>query len=176
MHVRYLMKRSILIAFLILAAVVGWIVSGQFSNNDIAQDDNAEDVSKSNNSYSQYKESNENKEFTFSVETKLFTSSLIDQSIELQGQTIHNKKIDVKSETSGNIDFIQFARGDKVSKNDEMITISLEDRNDRLLSAKKDLERLNKELILNEKIEIIYLNKILKELNCMNLSTHQQNN
>ena len=151
MHVRYLMKRSILIAFLILAAVVGWIFSGQFSNNDIAQDDNAEDISKSNNSYSQYKESNENKELTFSVETKLFTSSLIDQSIELQGQTIHNKKIDVKSETSGNIDFIQFARGDKVSKNDEMITISLEDRNERLLSAKKDLERLNKELILNEK-------------------------
>ena len=87
----------------------------------------------------------------FSVETKLFTSNLIDQSIELQGQTIHNKKIDVKSETSGNIDMIKFARGDKVSEKDEMITISLEDRNEKLLSAQKDLERLNKELILNEK-------------------------
>ena len=32
-----------------------------------------------------------------------------------------------------------------------MITISLEDRNEKLSSAKKDLERLNKELILNEK-------------------------
>ena len=30
-----------------------------------------------------------------------------------------------------------------------MITISLEDRNEKLSSAKKDLERLNKELILN---------------------------
>ena len=76
---------------------------------------------------------------------------LIDQSIELQGQTIHNKKIDVKSETSGNINSIEFSRGDNVSQNAEMITISLEDRNEKLLSAKKDLERLSKELILNEK-------------------------
>ena len=102
-------------------------------------------------SYSQDTEDNDNKDFTFSVETKIFTSSLIDQSIELQGQTIHNKKIDVKSETSGNIDNIEFARGDRVSQNAEMITISLEDRNEKLFSAKKDLERLNKELILNEK-------------------------
>ena len=42
-------------------------------------------------------------------------------------------------------------RGDRVSQNAEMITISLEDRNEKLSSAKKDLERLNKELILNEK-------------------------
>ncbi len=151
MTLRYLMKRSILIAFIILAAVVGWIGSGQFSNNVIAQNDNTENIVESDNSYSQYKENNDDDEFTFSVETKLFTSNLIDQSIELQGQTIHNKKIDVKSETSGNIDMIKFARGDKVSEKDEMITISLEDRNEKLLSAQKDLERLNKELILNEK-------------------------
>ena len=31
------------------------------------------------------------KVLTFSVETKVFASSLIDQSIEPQGQTIHNK-------------------------------------------------------------------------------------
>ena len=145
------MKRSIFIAFIILAAVVGWIGSGQFSNNVVAQDDDTETSTETETSYSQDTENNDNEEFTFSVETKVFTSSLIDQSIELQGQTIHNKKIDVKSETSGNIDNIEFARGDRVSQNAEMITISLEDRNEKLSSAKKDLERLNKELILNEK-------------------------
>tara|TARA_A100001011_G_scaffold151363_1_gene159759 strand:- start:1302 stop:2540 length:1239 start_codon:yes stop_codon:yes gene_type:complete len=144
------MKRSILIAFIILAAVVVWIGSGQFSNNVIAQDDSQE-VGQTETAYTQNTENDENEEFIFSVETKIFTSSLIDQSIELQGQTIHNKKIDVKSETSGNIDSIEFVRGDKVSENSEMITISLEDRNEKLSSAKKDLERLNKELILNEK-------------------------
>ena len=145
------MKRSILIAFIILAVVLGWIVSGQFSNNVVAQDDSTGSSQQTESSYSQNIENNESKDFTFSVETQFFTSTLIDQSIELQGQTIHNKKIDVKSETSGNIDNIQFARGDKVLQDAEMLTISLEDRNEKLSSAKKDLERLNKELILNEK-------------------------
>ena len=145
------MKKSIFIASFILLLVVGWIGSGQFSNKVIAQDDNTQEVPETETSYSKNEVNNKNEEFTFSVETKVFTSKLIDQSIELQGQTIHNKKIDVKSETSGNIDSIKFSRGDKVSQNAEMITISLEDRNEKLLSAKKDLERLSKELILNEK-------------------------
>ncbi len=145
------MKKSIFIASFILLLVVGWIGSGQFSNNVIAKDDNTEAVSEAETSYSNDTGNNKSEEFTFSVETKVFNSKLIDQSIELQGQTIHNKKIDVKSETSGNIDSIEFSRGDKVSQNSEMITISLEDRNEKLLSAEKDLERLSKELILNEK-------------------------
>ena len=145
------MKKSIFIASFILLLVVGWIGSGQFSNNVIAKDDNTEAVSDTETSYTNDTGNNKSEEFIFSVETKIFTSKLIDQSIELQGQTIHNKKIDVKSETSGNIDSIEFSRGDKVSQNSEMITISLEDRNEKLLSAEKDLERLSKELILNEK-------------------------
>jgi len=142
------MKKSIFIATFILLLVVGWIGSGQFSNNVVAQDETTQAVSEAETSYS---ENNEVDEFTFSVETKIFTSSLIDQSIELQGQTIHNKKIDVKSETSGNINSIEFSRGDNVSENSEMLTISLEDRKEKLLSAQKDLERLSKEIILNEK-------------------------
>ena len=145
------MKKSIFIATFILLLVVGWISSGQFSNSVIAQDENNETISETETSYTEDYENNESEEFIFSVETKVFTSNLIDQSIELQGQTIHNKKIDVKSETSGNIDSIEFSRGDNVSENSEMITISLEDRNEKLLSAKKDLERFSKELILNEK-------------------------
>ena len=87
------MKRSIFIALIILAAVVGWIGSGQFTNNVVAQDDDTETSTETETSYSQDTENNDNEEFTFSVETKVFTSSLIDQSIELQGQTIHNKKL-----------------------------------------------------------------------------------
>ncbi|MFL2520341.1 MAG: efflux RND transporter periplasmic adaptor subunit [Alphaproteobacteria bacterium] len=145
------MKRSIFIALFILVSVVGWIGSGQFSNNVVAQDENTEILSDTENSFPQKNDNNQSEEFIFSVETKIFNSSLIDQSIELQGQTIHNKKIDVKSETSGKIKNIKFARGDKISLNSEMIKISLEDRSEKLLSAKKDLERLSKELILNEK-------------------------
>ena len=145
------MKKSIFIASFILLLVVGWIGSGQFSNNVVAQDDNSSEAQKVETTYSEKTSNTESEEFTFSVETKIFNSSLIDQSIELQGQTIHNKKIDVKSETSGTIDGIEFSRGDNVSKNSEMIIISLEDRKEKLLSAQKDLETLSKEIILNEK-------------------------
>ncbi len=146
------MKRSIIVAFLILAGVVGWLGSGQITNvnaQDEANSNTTEDKEK--NSYKSDDSSNENEELVFSVETKIFKASLIDQSIELQGQTIHNKKIDVKSETSGNISEINFSRGDKVNKNLSLILISMDDRKEKLLSAQKDLERLSKELILNEK-------------------------
>ena len=143
------MKKSIFIAAFILLSVVGWIGSGQFTNVN-AQDDaseNAQSIVETTETVTV--EDNGNK-----VEIKEFNFSQIDQSIELQGQTTHNKKIDVKSETTGNITNISFKRGDKVSKGDELIKISIENRIELLNSAKKDLERLNKELELNEKNKI----------------------
>ena len=103
------MKRSIIVAFLILAGVVGWLGSGQITNVNAQDEANSNTTeNKDTNSYKSDDNSNENEELVFSVETKIFRASLIDQSIELQGQTIHNKKIDVKSETSGNISEINF--------------------------------------------------------------------
>ena len=146
------MKRSIIVAFLILAGVIGWLISGQITNVN-AQDETNTNSQESNESttYETTDISNKDEEIVFSVETKIFNSSLIDQSIELQGQTIHHKKIDVKSETSGNINKLNFSRGDKVNKNSDLVLISMDDRKEKLFSAQKDLERLSKELILNEK-------------------------
>ena len=146
------MKRSIIVAFIILAGVVGWLMSGQMTNVNAQDETNNNSSEKSETStYETINNSNENEDIVFSVETKIFNSSLIDQSIELQGQTIHNKKIDVKSETSGNISKLNFSRGDKVSKDLNLVLISIDDRKEKLSSAQKDLERLSKELILNEK-------------------------
>ena len=143
------MKKSIFIASFILLVVVGWIGSGQFTDVN-AQDDTSPSTDSSNETVEKVLvEDTGNK-----VEVKEFNFSQIDQSIELQGQTTHNKKIDVKSETTGNIINIAFKRGDKVSKGDELIKISIENRKELLNSAKKDLDRLNKELELNEKNKI----------------------
>ena len=143
------MKKSIFIASFILLVVVGWIGSGQFTDVN-AQDDTSLSTDSSNETIEKVVvEDTGNK-----VEVKEFNFSQIDQSIELQGQTTHNKKIDVKSETTGNIIDIAFKRGDKVSKGDELIKISIENRKELLNSAKKDLDRLNKELELNEKNKI----------------------
>ena len=142
------MKKSILIAAFILLLVVGWIGSGQFTNV------NAQDESTNNNVSDNIEIEKIVIEDNNKVELKEFKFNQIDQSIELQGQTTHNKRIDVKSETTGNITRIAFNRGDKVSKDDELVKISIENRNELLNSAKKDLERLNKELELNEKNKI----------------------
>ena len=142
------MKKSILIAAFILLLVIGWIGSGQFTNVN-AQDDSTNNNVSDNIEIEKIVIEDNNK-----VELKEFKYSQIDQSIELQGQTTHNKRIDVKSETTGNITQIAFNRGDKVSKDDELVKISIENRNELLNSAKKDLERLNKELELNEKNKI----------------------
>ena len=143
------MKKSIFIASFILLVVVGWIGSGQFTDVN-AQDDTSPSTDSNNETFEKVVvEDTGNK-----VEVKEFNFSQIDQSIELQGQTTHNKKIDVKSETTGNIINIAFKRGDKVSKGDELIKISIENRKELLNSAKKDLDRLNKELELNEKNKI----------------------
>ncbi|MDA9632607.1 efflux RND transporter periplasmic adaptor subunit [Pelagibacteraceae bacterium] len=155
------MKKSIFIASFILLLVVGWIGSGQFTDVN-AQDDTSLSTESSNETIEKVVvEDNGNK-----VEVKEFNFSQIDQSIELQGQTTHNKKIDVKSETTGNIIDIAFKRGDKVSKGDELIKISIENRKELLNSAKKDLDRLNKELELNEqnKINRLSQNKELIKL------------
>ncbi|MDA7544123.1 efflux RND transporter periplasmic adaptor subunit [Alphaproteobacteria bacterium] len=143
------MKKSIFIASFILIVVVGWIGSGQFTDVN-AQDDTSTSIDLSNETAEKVVV----KDTGSKVEVKEFNFSQIDQSIELQGQTTHNKKIDVKSETTGNIIDIAFNRGDKVSKGDELIKISIENRKELLNSAKKDLDRLNKELELNEKNKI----------------------
>ena len=54
------MKKSIFIASFILLLVVGWIGSGQLSNNVIAQDDNTQEVPETETSYSKNEENNKN--------------------------------------------------------------------------------------------------------------------
>tara|TARA_Y100000590_G_scaffold119888_1_gene137211 strand:+ start:200 stop:1432 length:1233 start_codon:yes stop_codon:yes gene_type:complete len=142
------MKSSIIISVLILAAVLGWIGSGQITKVKAESEDNSSYQVSESQTLTPTNTSDSNSE---KVELKNFNFNLIDQSIELQGQTVFNKKIDVKSETTGNIIDISFKRGDKVAKNTELIKISIENRIELLNSAKKDLERLNKELDLNEK-------------------------
>ena len=139
------MKSSIIISTLIFLAVIGWIASGQITKVN-AQSENETKTSENPNEDSKNDDYSSNK-----AEIKTFTFTQIDQSIELQGQTIYNKKIDVKSETTGNIVKINFNRGNNVNKDSELIQISMENRIELLNSRKKDLERLNKELKLNEK-------------------------
>ena len=145
------MKKSIFFAFLICIVTIGWLASGQIGGvnaNDEEESTNSNDLPIINSENIEEIVASSNK---IKVETKIFKSEKIDQSILIQGQTIYNKKIDVKSETTGNIIKLNFNRGDKVSKAESLVNISLENRNEILASVKKNIDRLKKELIINEK-------------------------
>ena len=83
------------------------------------------------------------------VETVLSNAKSIDQSLLLQGQTIVNRSINLKSETIGNVVKKNFIRGQIVNTNDVLVEISMEDRQELLNSFNKELERIYKEIILN---------------------------
>jgi len=143
------MKKSIIFAFLILIITVGWFGSGQITKVN-AQDDKSSSLPTTEISNLETSE-NDNETNIIKVETKIFKAKQIDQSIKIQGQTIYNKKIDVKSETTGNVTNVDFNRGDNVDENKKLLNISIENRKEVLASVQKDIDRLNKELIINEK-------------------------
>lgn len=126
------MKKSIFFAILILTITIGWLASGQLGKV------NAKDGQKTNN-IDEDTEINQNFDNSnkIKVETKILISEKIDQSILIQGQTIYNKKVEVKSQTTGNITKLNFKRGDNIKKTASLIEISKENRNELLESAKE---------------------------------------
>ena len=90
------MKKSAVVAFTIFLIVSGWFLSGQISvgNEKTTDQSYIENTDEDNNI---------KKNSSLKVESLLFYAETIDQSIVLQGQTIHNRTIDVKSQTTGNI-------------------------------------------------------------------------
>ena len=139
------MKKSVIIAIIIFLSVVGWFLSGALSIGN----DNL-----NNQSYNQTRDENNNiieKNNSLKVETKTIYAEVIEQSITLQGQTIHNRSIDVKSETTGNIINKNYKRGKVVTSGELLVEISIEDRQELLNSYVKEFERINKEILINAK-------------------------
>ena len=155
------MKKSIIIALLILILVIAWFLSGYFSERNnyrkIDSDNNENKIETNSDTIDINK---------IQVEILLSKTKEIGQTITLQGQSLFNRFIDIKSETTGNITKKNFIRGDTVKKNDLLIEISIEDRNELLNSFNKELNKIKKEIILNkEKKE----NNILKTNEQINL-------
>ena len=146
------MKKSVFFALFILLVTIGWLASGQIGKVKAENEDLSKDLNSSSekDNDDDIDDLNENIN-TIKVETKIFIANQIDQSIIIQGQTVYNKKIDVKAETTGNITKINFDRGDNVEAKKNLLNISIENRKEILSSVKKDIQRLNKEIIINEK-------------------------
>ena len=141
------MRKSIIIAFIIFLAVTGWFLSGSISIGDEKVSD--ESIIQ-NNSDLISDNDNVEKNNEIRVESQIIFSEEINKSITLQGQTIHNRIIDIKSETTGNIVNKNYKRGKLVTSNELLVAISIEDRQELLNSYIKELERNKKEILINE--------------------------
>ena len=138
------MKKSVIIAFIIFLAVTGWFLSGTISiGNEHQNDQSYNDSSNDNN--------NDISNNILKVESKIVYSEEIEESITLQGQTIHNRTIDIKSETTGNIINKNYKRGKIVTSDEILVEISMEDRQELLNSYTQELARNKKEILINEK-------------------------
>ncbi len=138
------MKKSVIIAFIIFLAVTGWFLSGTISiGNEHQNDQSYNDSSNDNN--------NDISNSILKVESKIVYSEEIKESIILQGQTIHNRTIDIKSETTGNIINKNYKRGKIVTSDEILVEISMEDRQELLNSYTQELKRNKKEILINEK-------------------------
>ena len=138
------MKKSVIIAFIIFLAVTSWFLSGKISiGNEHQNDQSYNDSSNDNN--------NDISNNILKVESKIVYSEEIEESITLQGQTIHNRTIDIKSETTGNIINKNYKRGKIVTSDEILVEISMEDRQELLNSYTQELKRNKKEILINEK-------------------------
>ena len=139
------MKKSLIVSLIITLAVIGWFLSGQISIGD----ENIKDQSYSQTSNDNIDDTIEQNNY-IKVESKIIYAEEIKQSIVLQGQTIHNRVIDVKSETTGNIINKNYKRGKIVTSDELLVEISIENRQELLNSNIKELEKINKEILINE--------------------------
>jgi len=139
------MKKPIIISFIIFLSVTGWFLSGQISisGENIQNELNSQNIDENNNIIIE-------KNNSLKVESKVIYAEEIVPSITLQGQTVYNRTINVKSETTGNIINKNYKRGKIVTSNELLVEISIEDRQELLNSYTKDLERINKEILINE--------------------------
>ena len=138
-------KKSIIISFIIFLIVTGWFLSSQISISDenIQNELNSQNIDENNNIIIE-------KNNSLKVESKVIYAEEIVPSITLQGQTVYNRTINVKSETTGNIIKKNYKRGKIVTSNELLVEISIEDRQELLNSYTKDLERINKEILINK--------------------------
>ena len=128
------MKKSVIIAFIIFLAVTGWFLSGTISIGNERQKD------QSNNYASDFNKNNTSNNI-LKVESQIVYFEEIEESIALQGQTIHNRIIDIKSETTGNIISKNYKRGKIVTSNEILVEISMENRQELLKVDKTNKTR-----------------------------------
>jgi len=132
-------------------AIIGPYIQVKKDENKITDGKNSNPILVKNvKGFAMFLNMQEFQDVCFFDENFFFYFEEIEESITLQCQTIHNRIIDIKSETTGNIVNKNYKRGKIVNSNEFLVEISMEDRQELLNSYIKELERNKKEILINE--------------------------
>ncbi len=121
-------KSSIFVAFSILIVTILWIASGQFKT------ENKQKIE------GQVLNETDNKNKLINVRVQNSIAQEINRNVIIQGQTHANKKINIKSETSGKIQKVNKSSGIKIKKGELIFKISENDRRSKYEKVKIEYE------------------------------------
>lgn len=136
------MNRSVIIALILAIAASLWVVSGSFSSTEPAQ--------------AAHKSSNiQSKPATelFTVRVKAVEAETMFDEIELQGEVLANRDIEIKSETHGTVASLKAEKGDELARGGIILNIATNDRLARLEQAKAQLNVAKSDLAAGSKLK-----------------------
>ena len=135
------LKKSYKIAITIALITFLWVLSGAIFNSEEAVD---------SRSISQRETAAEANLQT--VRVMDITSEKMMQSISLSGKTIASRMVNLKAETSGRVESVDFVRGSEAITGTTLISLAIDDRDSRLDKATANLEA--KKITYNAKIKL----------------------
>ena len=135
------LKKSYKIALIVALATLFWMLSGAIFNG-------AEHID--NRSISQRGSEIEKKLQT--VRVMKVNSEKMMQNISISGKTVASRMVELKAETPGRVESVDFIKGSLATKGTNLISLAVDDRDSRLDKANANLEA--KKITYNAKIKL----------------------
>jgi multidrug efflux system membrane fusion protein len=132
------MNKSIFIALFAVAALVLWMLSGQFGTSSAVTEPQAESRSA--------------EVVAMKVQTRRQASEEITREVIIQGQVEPIKVVAIKSETTGSVESVSVIKGQRVAQGDVIATMGVDNRNASLTVAKASLVQARNEYAAAEKL------------------------
>lgn len=149
------MNRSVIISIVLSIAAVLWILSGSIGSDDTSQE------------FASATNTDAGKETQpFKVSVRQIKPSVINDSIELQGEIDALRDIEIKAETRGTVSKINVEQGGRVKAKQSLLQIAINDRQARLEQAKAELRVRQADLEAGKK---------LRAKNLISENQHEQN-
>ena len=160
------MNRSLKISIVLAVLAFVWVISGSFSSTDSSTEQPSLESVATVATTEQSESTQQNTAPRFKVRVKHIQAVTMMDRIELQGEISASRDIDIKAETSGSITRLHAKKGDRLTVNQKIVTIAMNDRHAKLAQAQAELKVREADLESSKK---------LKQKKLLSQNQHQQN-